>query len=91
MDLLTVVMHELGHVLGLDSRFDADPSDLMAAELMTGDRRSPLSGVEVSPAFAPAGHSADDRPSAWLWVTGPRRRHSGLFADWLTAAETAQA
>jgi hypothetical protein len=41
MDLLTVVMHELGHVLGLDSVYSGDPADLMAAFLDTGDRRLP--------------------------------------------------
>src|SRR5581483_9838743 len=41
MDLLTVVMHELGHVIGLDSRFGGDPADLMAAYLGAGDRRLP--------------------------------------------------
>jgi hypothetical protein len=41
MDLLTVVMHELGHVLNLDSVYGGDPSDLMAAYLATGERRLP--------------------------------------------------
>jgi hypothetical protein len=41
MDLLTVVMHELGHVIGLDSRFGGDPTNLMYAYLGTGDRRLP--------------------------------------------------
>jgi hypothetical protein len=41
MDLLTVVMHELGHVLGLDSSYHGDPTNLMAAYLGTGDRRLP--------------------------------------------------
>jgi hypothetical protein len=45
MDLLTVVEHELGHVLGLD---DLDPGtqahDLMTATLGTGTRRLPMLG-----------------------------------------------
>ena len=41
MDLLTVVEHELGHVIGLDSRFNGDPHDLMYAYLSPGERRLP--------------------------------------------------
>jgi hypothetical protein len=91
MDLLTVVMHELGHVLGLDSRFGGDSSDLMTAELWTGARRTPISGLDAPPAFAPARRSADDRAWAWFWVTVPRQRHAGLYAEWLSAADTAEA
>ena len=41
MDLLTVVRHELGHVLGLDDLYVAnDQLDLMFYELETGTRRS---------------------------------------------------
>jgi hypothetical protein len=40
MDLLTTVMHELGHVLGKDSDFDPlHRDDLMYAYLTTGERR----------------------------------------------------
>ena len=40
IDLLTVVMHEMGHVLGLDDHDAApDAHDLMAATLATGVRR----------------------------------------------------
>jgi hypothetical protein len=42
VDLLSVVSHELGHLLGLE---DVDPlgheADLMAATLATGHRRAP--------------------------------------------------
>jgi hypothetical protein len=42
MDLLTVVMHELGHVLGLGDLDNAGvPDDLMAAALTPGIRRLP--------------------------------------------------
>jgi hypothetical protein len=42
MDLLTVVMHELGHVLGEDSTFDAaQHGALMYAYLTPGERRLP--------------------------------------------------
>lgn len=52
MDLLTTMMHELGHVLGLE---DLDPSahagELMAATLTAGTRRLPTTGeVKDSPA-----------------------------------------
>ena len=39
MDLLTVVMHEMGHLLGRDH--SANPRSLMAEELATGQRRLP--------------------------------------------------
>ena len=39
MDLLTVVMHELGHVLGLDDVFDEHDHSLMSAWLSPGERR----------------------------------------------------
>lgn len=56
-DLLSVVMHEMGHTLGLD---DLDPltnaGDLMAATLQTGQRRgaqaSDIDAVFASNAFA---------------------------------------
>jgi predicted Zn-dependent protease len=46
MDLLTTVMHELGHVLGLDSDFDsAHQDDLMYAYLQTGYRHAAVDAV----------------------------------------------
>ncbi len=45
IDLLTVLMHEQGHVLGLDDiRTAADQDNLMYGFLSTGERRSPLEG-----------------------------------------------
>ena len=44
MDLLTVVMHELGHELGLpDLDATAHPGDLMAEEMAPGVRRARVS------------------------------------------------
>jgi hypothetical protein len=48
MDLLTVVMHELGHVFGLeDLPANADAHDLMATTLVPGERR--LLGLSERP------------------------------------------
>ncbi|HJZ47590.1 MAG TPA: CARDB domain-containing protein, partial [Roseiflexaceae bacterium] len=49
MDLLTVVMHELGHVLGYDDLPVAShPNDLMAENIPTGVRRVPGGLAHVS-------------------------------------------
>jgi hypothetical protein len=54
MDLLTAVVHELGHVLGLpDSTSPADINDLMYISLVDGERRLPgaadvASAIEAS-------------------------------------------
>jgi hypothetical protein len=60
MDLLTVVMHELGHVFGLeDLSSTGDAHDLMATTLVPGERRLPghvtlpLSPTGVSSAVTP--------------------------------------
>ena len=43
MDLLTAVMHELGHVLGHDDLDAAShPTDLMSESLSVGIRHAPL-------------------------------------------------
>jgi hypothetical protein len=73
MDLLTVVMHELGHVLGLDSKYDGDPSDLMYAYLGTGDRRLP-SMADVEAIEPSAAESTGDSV-----VAGIRSRERGLM------------
>jgi hypothetical protein len=55
MDLLTTVMHEMGHQLGLDDTYNAgDRDDLMFGFLTTGERRLPDS-TEVAQANADAG------------------------------------
>ncbi|MFP6667290.1 MAG: hypothetical protein VB876_08255, partial [Pirellulales bacterium] len=53
IDLLTVVMHELGHVAGLDDLYDIDDSDgLMYAWLQPGVRGASTSAAIADEAFA---------------------------------------
>jgi hypothetical protein len=51
VDLLTVVMHEMGHALGLPDITTPGSTDLMTQALATGLRRSP-SLADVDAAFA---------------------------------------
>ena len=50
MDLLTVVEHELGHVLGLND-LDASLNDLMSSTLSDGVRRN-ISVSDIDAVFA---------------------------------------
>ncbi len=55
VDLLTVVMHELTHIMGgVDLNPAVYPHELMTDSLGIGIRRLPESGVPQSPASAPA-------------------------------------
>jgi hypothetical protein len=70
MDLLTVVTHELGHVLGLpDVSAALMPNDLMDTELPTGVRRLPSSadlGALATGSFAPDSVAAATSKAAVL-------------------------
>jgi hypothetical protein len=51
MDLLTVVMHELGHVGGLDDDYSASGhGDVMAGWLLEGERQLPGAASEAETA-----------------------------------------
>jgi hypothetical protein len=61
MDLLTVIMHEMGHFLGHDDlNPQASPYDLMSADLAAGVRRLPDSAVLAA---VTQGRSTSDRTS----------------------------
>jgi hypothetical protein len=64
MDLLTTVMHELGHQIGLDDNFDtAAANDLMFGFLGAGERRLPdATDAAVANAAATAEGFAFDAP-----------------------------
>ncbi len=64
IDLLTVVMHELGHLLG----HDHDEAGVMAESLVAGVRRSGLEQAVVALADQAFGQSSDHRAEAWLGI-----------------------
>ena len=100
MDLLSVISHELGHLLGLE---DLDPTahagDLMAARLTAGTVRLPLGGDRVSlttldlsqPADRQSTRLADDLFSGGSWWASQTRPtlqlHSASSPDSLTSQE----
>src|SRR5262249_55223882 len=72
MDLLTVVEHELGHVLGLDDLDpQAVPHDLLTTTLAPGVRRLPTPVVEVVAPAALATPEASPAPSTLQTPAAP--------------------
>jgi hypothetical protein len=72
-DLLTVVMHELGHTLGLDDLVPSQaPYDLMAETLPTGVRRLPSAQDRAAPTpqLVPP-QSVSGNASIWVNPTLP--------------------
>jgi hypothetical protein len=89
MDLLTVIEHELGHTIGLDSRFDGNPHDLMYAYLSPGERRLPTAGdvKDAATAVALLGESprlAAEDTIDWTTAIAALKPKKSMFADWLT-------
>ncbi len=73
MDLLTVVMHEMGHILGRDHT--ANPQSLMAKELSAGQRYLP---VRETPTLPSIGVRSGDVTSKKSLVTTPAATVSKL-------------
>jgi hypothetical protein len=74
VDLLSVLVHELGHILGLSDESEADPfaaSNVMADSLPLGVRRSPLDGTPLS--VPNDALWAEFDPFSWL-AYGKRKR-----------------
>ncbi len=67
VDLLTVVMHEMGHLLG----YDHDTGGLMAETLATGARRTAVQDDHAAAVDHLFNQSVDLRPDAWwgTWLT----------------------
>jgi len=75
MDLLTVVMHEMGHVLGYeDLMSEADAGDLMYEMLTSGTRRTETR-------LAVTSESVDDATAGWLGL-GILKNGRSTFSDW---------
>jgi len=75
MDLLTVIMHELGHVLGYeDLTSEADVGDLMYEVLTSGTRRTRTRLVATS-------ETAYDTTAGWLGLDILKKGRS-QFSDW---------
>jgi PKD repeat protein len=81
MDLLTVVMHEMGHVLGLED-LNQDAGELMSATLTAGTRRLPLTGqvTETESMPAPDG-TAVGFGNDWIFGLVNSDREAGSTPD----------
>ena len=77
MDLLTVVMHELGHVLGYDD-LDPEVDDLMSATLDSGERQLPDDGDSGLVVMDADTNSAEEPV-----LTHTLQNHSSWLTDFL--------
>ncbi len=67
IDLLSTVMHELGHQLGLEDNYDNSArGQLMYGYLIPGERRLPVAGIARG--VTPSGHSHDEYLTSALVV-----------------------
>ena len=78
MDLLTVIMHELGHALGFQH---AAPDDIMGATLAPGVRKLPKPDEPPGTSTSPRG------PMSNAWAD----RVTQFFSDQMTTDEGFQA
>ncbi len=85
MDLLSVVMHELGHVLGfVDLDTTTNPDEVMAATLFTGIRRTPTPRRAVVPIAETTGLAsvaADFESADSSTVVLDRQRHTAVVSS----------
>ncbi len=83
IDLLTVVMHEMGHTIGFeDLNSEAESKDLMYEMLQSGVRRTKT----LSAARRSTTHSA----VAWHYLGSRQKDHlllNSWFSDWLRRYE----
>jgi Ca2+-binding RTX toxin-like protein len=84
VDLLTVLMHELGHVLGLDHAAPGESNqDLMNSTLSTGVRLVPMRD-DVATVETPVSDSSPSQPSKTVHL---EPSYSNSFATWVSGME----
>ncbi|MGY3583916.1 hypothetical protein ACVIGB_007026 [Bradyrhizobium sp. USDA 4341] len=95
LDLLTTVVHELGHVLGLpDSISPSDANSLMYIGLADGERRLPTaadvaqSNAALQKAMPTQGTSTSNQQTATLQTSGTLKVTSGDSFDFSSLIQT---
>ena len=92
MDLLTAVMHELGHMLGDDDLLVANhPHDLMAETIPTGVRRLPGRAASAAPETMSAAAQRPGFPIVIGTVPGDKSvavSSGGILAQPVASAST---